>query len=414
MFAPRTSEELPPVETQPLLKPIPANNMGKLCIIAVVSGLVMSWCCLDTWNRNVSTQLFEIGDLQKLSLDPLTGLIVADDTHLESFTFPLTLVFLQLVFMGLVFLLLFALFDKQPMHSLRMAWAKLCDWRSVMLPPTHMCSMVGIQALVLPAKMMPLTVFAASRALEVPAAAGLRTWILGAPFGRNTMKACGTLFVATGLLFYSYTRIAECVCIWSGFGVALTGLALYMIYTFLTVMPAANAVYQESVLVHLQTQPFLLLALMNIFASLLFAPIMLLVHIVGWEDVGQAVRVLMGYQEVYMLVLWLCMQMVAISLVSTVLICLVDSFWLVALRSLRVMYWWLQQLYMFYGAHPDTMVSLARPQVSFWSFVMFCGVGLVAVAAYNDRRADDGESPNSMPKRQSTSTSVPRLSRSQA
>jgi len=200
------------------------------------------------------------------------------------------------------------------------------------------------------------------------------------------------MFTSGWLLFYSYTQLAECICIWSGFGVALTGPALYVIYALLLAVPAANVVLQEAVLAQLRTQPLLLLGLMNLFTSLLFAPVLLMVHLLGWEDVGRAFTILTGHPEVYMLVLWLCVQMAAISLVTVGLILLVDSFWTVALRSLRVVFWWGQEVFLFYtGCGGSVMLSISHPHASLWSVVMLCGLGLIAVAAYKDRRADDGE-----------------------
>merc|ERR1719272_368594 len=93
-------------------------------------------------------------------------------------------------------------------------------------------------------------------------------------------------------------------------------------------------------------------------------------------------------REVCMLIIWLCLQMAATAATWTGLIYIVDSFWAVALRSMRVVFWWLKELVMFY-IFSDTTLSLAHPNASLWSFVMFCGIGLVVTSMVVDRRHVD-------------------------
>merc|ERR1719265_287358 len=124
----------------------------------------------------------------------------------------------------------------------------------------------------MPTQMMSLGIFAASRAVEVPTAALMRQQTMGARYGGHSLSTSALLFSAAMMLFYAYTQIEECLCIWSGYGIALGGPALYIIYFLVLVVPAANAVCQEVVLVQLGTHPILLLALQNIGAAFLFFP----------------------------------------------------------------------------------------------------------------------------------------------
>merc|ERR1719453_1191346 len=91
-----------------------------------------------------------------------------------------------------------------------------------------------------------------------------------------------------------------------------------------------------------------------------------------------------------MLVLWLCIQMAALSAVTVALICMADSFWAVSIRSMRVVYWWVQELVMFYFAS-DALLSIARPHASLWGFVMLCGVTLGTASLFTDRKERDGQ-----------------------
>merc|ERR1719235_1061571 len=103
---------------------------------------------------------------------------------------------------------------------------------------------------------------------------------------------------------------------------------------------------------------------------------------------------MIGFREVYMLVAWLCLQMASLSAITVGVILMVDSFWAVALRALRVVYWWLQQVWWFYAgaamAGQSISMSLACPHASQWTFVMFCGMALALAAIYTDRKAEDG------------------------
>merc|ERR1719265_2068614 len=113
---------------------------------------------------------------------------------------------------------------------------------------------------------MSPVVFAASRALQVLAAAGFRSKIMGARFGGHPPFTTGMMFGAATLLIYSQSMIAECLCIWSGHGVQLAGIALVIIYLLVLILPAANAVCMEAVMANLDTNPLLMLAIMNIIA----------------------------------------------------------------------------------------------------------------------------------------------------
>merc|ERR1719379_1380389 len=121
----------------------------------------------------------------------------------------------------------------------------------------------------MPIQMMSPMIFAASRAVQVPAAAGLRSNILGARNGGHAVQTTAMMFGAATLLIYSQSMISECLCIWSGHGVQLAGIALVVIYLLLLVLPAANVVYMEAIISDLETNPLLMLGIMNLLASIL-------------------------------------------------------------------------------------------------------------------------------------------------
>merc|ERR1719453_2190284 len=132
---------------------------------------------------------------------------------------------------------------------------------------------------------------------------------MGVQYGGHPVSTTALMFGAGILLIYSQTQIAECLCIWSGHGIQLAGVALVLIYLLVLILPAANAVCLESVMVNLDTNPILMLATMNILACLCFTPVLGFAHITGWENVGLAFQVTMASRQLYMLVLWLCAQM---------------------------------------------------------------------------------------------------------
>lgn len=373
-------------ESQSLIQS-PAS-VGKLCFAVVVTGLILAWCVLDTWNRQVSTQLFEVGEVQDLQVDKKTGNL---SPHIVSFQFPLTLAFMQFIFMGILFISLWWAFAPSPSVDLSSAKEALMDKTWPTLVVTHVFSTFWLQALMMPTQMMSLGIFAASRAVEIPAAAAMRSAALGVKFGGHSASTVALMCSAAWLVFYSYTQIAECLCIWSGHGVALAGAPLFIIYMMVLTIPAANTVCQEKIMSQLETHPLLMLGLQNLFACLLFAPVLLLAHLAGWEDVSLAAHMITSFREVYMLSLWLCIQMALISSVTVALISMVDSFWAVAIRSLRVVYWWFRELMVFYFVS-DTLLSVARPHASIWGFVMFLGVVLAATSMYTDCQQQEKES----------------------
>jgi len=294
----------------------------------------------------------------------------------------------------LVFFALFWIAFRPESFSLREAnCSVMTDRRWPLLVVTHVFSIFWLQSLMMPAHALSLGLFAASRAMEIPCTALLRAPIAGAHLGQKTLQTVGLTTVSAAVLYFAYVQVAGCLCVFSGHGVALTGLAFWLVYLLLLFLPAANVVLQEGVLQKPNMHPLLMLSLMNLFACLLFVPVLTFAHLVGWEDIGEAVAMTFRYQEVYMLVAWLALQMALISVVTVGVILMTDSFWAVALRALRVLYWWAQQLWMFYAsaafAGDNVSVSMACPHSSKWSFVLLCGFALAAAAMYTDRRAED-------------------------
>merc|ERR1719235_2380225 len=111
---------------------------------------------------------------------------------------------------------------------------------------------------------------------------------MGAHNGGHSIPTTAMMFGAATLLIFSQYQIAECLCIWSGHGIQLAGIALVTIYLLLLVLPAANAVCMESILVKPETNLVLMLGVMNILACLCSAPILAIAHLAGWESVGKA------------------------------------------------------------------------------------------------------------------------------
>merc|ERR1719271_398199 len=93
----------------------------------------------------------------------------------------------------------------------------------------------------MPTHMFSLSLFAATRAVEIPVAAAVRSKVFGSESGGPSLRTTMLMFAAAWLLFFSYTQIAECLCVWSGFGVALSGAALYIVYAFLLTLQRCAA-----------------------------------------------------------------------------------------------------------------------------------------------------------------------------
>jgi len=304
------------------------------------------------------------------------------------FNFPLTLALFQFTFMGIVFSICWLLSSQQRVVELAKVRENMFSAQWGGLVGTHVFSTFWLQSLMMPTTMMTPMVFAASRALEVPAAAALRSRVIGGRYGGHPLSTSVMMFGAATLLMYSQTQIAECLCMWSGHGIELAGVALFLIYGLVLILPAANAVCLESVMVQLNTNPILMLALMNQLACVCFAPILAFAHLIGLENVVQAISVTTGNPTIYMMVLWLGVQITVLSVISLALIGMLDSFWAVALRSFKAVLWWCSRLaYVSFLGHG--VLSIDRPNASLWGFIMMCGVLLVGAAAVTDSKAQD-------------------------
>jgi hypothetical protein len=351
----------------------------------------MAWCVVDSWNHDVSEQLYRMSEVKGLDAD--RGVIEAVS---EPFHYTFTLAFLQFAFMAFVFCAIYAAMATssntahEDFANLR---ATCTNGRWPALVGTHVFSSFLLQSLMMPTQMMSLGFFAATRAVEIPVAAGMRGNIFGNLSNGPSMRTTFLMAAAAWLLFYSYTQIAECLCVWSGFGVALSGLPLLVVYAMLLTVPACNVVLQESVLVQMKVSPVFMLALQNVIGALAFSPLLLAVHFFGLEDVLQAMAMITSHREVYMTVLWLCVQNTVLSVITVGLICTLDSFWTVSARCLRVVFWWARELIVFYFTS-NTLLSVARPHASLWSFIMLCGVCIGCTAFYSDTRSLTGKGEN--------------------
>jgi hypothetical protein len=378
-------EEATLAEDSPLLRPMSTTSAKQLCTCGVIAMLVMSWCVLDFWNRKVSDDLFNIGSLRMLDMTLSHELQVI--APFKKFSYPLTLAFLQFAFMGMAFLSMYFAVTQQRPSDLR-GLNLTSDKRWPALVVSHVFSTFWLQSLMMPSQVMSLGFFAASRAAEIPAAALMRPAILGQRFGKKSSQTAAFAFAASCLLYYSYAQLAGCVCILSGNGVSLSGVAFWIVYLMILAMPAANAVCQEAIMVQSSVHPLLLLALQNIFSSLLFSPVLFISHLVGWEDIGAAFQTILSYQEVFMLVTWLCAQIALASVICIMLIHVVDSFWAIALRPIRVVFWGMIALINFYMSS-GLALSVASPAQSFWSFMICCGCACAGAAIFTDRKAED-------------------------
>merc|ERR1719345_271851 len=379
-----------------------------MCFVTVIGALVCAWCLLDSWNRQVSSDLFAASEVKSERIyNVLSGETIQFNTKPDStltmtapedevdmqtmnrthadvsypFNFPLTLAFIQFAFMGLLFLGCWWKLARHPAADAAGVRENLFGAKWAGLVTTHVFSTFWLQALMMPTQLMTPAVFAVSRSLELPAAAAFRWKAMGAKFGGHPVSTTALMFGAAMLIIYTQTVIAGCLCMWSGHGVELTGVALVLVYILVLVVPAANAVCLESVMVNLDTNHFLMLAVMNIIACLCFVPILGFAHAAGWEDVLNAFVVTTGSPPLYMLVLWLCAQMSLFSIVNLALIGRLDSFWAVALRSLRAVFWWCSALIWQWTVAPMTPLC---PNASFWGFIMLSGCLLVGVAAVID------------------------------
>lgn len=383
---PANSMEQSNDETLPLLRPMSQSSVGTLCIFAVASLLTASWCLMDSWNHDVGEQLFGLAEATP-EADAAKKEVI--DLKLRQFNAPLLLAFFQFVFMGFLFTALFFFLvptARQDFAAIRHGGGT-GTWSTLVV--THVFSTFWLQSLIMPKHPMSLGLFAASRSLEVPVAAFIRAKVFSTRMKRRDFATPVLMFVAAAILFYSYSQLHQCLCIWSGSGVELTGISFMIIYVLVLAIPASNYVAQESVMAHLEVKPLPLLAVMNLGASLVCLPILLLAHVAGWEDIGAAVAMIRNYPQVYMLIVWLCVQMSFSSALAASLIYTVNSFWAVSLRSLRVVFWWSRVLFIFYFTSGADLLSTSLPNESYWSFVMFCGLCFMVAAICAETRPGD-------------------------
>lgn len=374
-------------EAPSLGKSISPSSVSGIWFAVLVGTCAIAWCVFDSWNHELTGHLFNMQEVVQPKLNEKTGTITGIT---QAFQYPLLLAFIQFGFMGLIFFALFLCFSANPMEEIEKSnegFFGIGRWRSLGLVLTHVFGTFWLQALMMPTQMMSLGLFAASRALEIPTAAAMRSRVMNARFGGHSATTSALMFSSAWLLFYAYSQIAQCLCIWSGYGVALTGPALWIIYALVLTIPVANTVYQEACMVQLNIHPVLMLAVMNLSACVLFIPVLFIAHFAGWEHVGEGAEMIMRYREATMLVVWLCVQMCLTSGVTAGLVCMVDSFWTTALRSMRVVFWWLRQM-TFFSLTSTTLLSVSSPHSSLWSFIMVVGLFLSVGAIVADNTSE--------------------------
>lgn len=317
----------------------------------------------------VSKTLFELAVVQ------------SDENGREQATYfksPMLVTFLEFTFAGVAFIVIWWALSKNPRQDLSKLRASASGpWPLLII--TFSFSTFWLQSLMMPSQVLSLGVFAVSRAAEVPGAALLRSMAFVVPYGGHAPRTIALITIANLILYYSYVRMEGCLCIWSGHGVFLEGPALYAVYSLLLAAPAIHVNCQEVLMVHHGIHSLLILAVQNLAAAALFLPIFFL------PQVRAGVGMLVNFPEVSLLTLWLCVQVAAASAVSLMLVYLLGSFWAVALRGLRVVFWSSCQIVAFYMS-TTTLLSVTHPTISFWSLIMLCGFLIFVGAISTDGR----------------------------
>mmetsp|Transcript_4178 Transcript_4178/g.7583 ORF Transcript_4178/g.7583 Transcript_4178/m.7583 type:complete len:403 (+) Transcript_4178:98-1306(+) len=377
MSAPASARANAVNERQPLMKSLSPSTTASLCTAFVVLGLVMAWCVADLGQRALSSDLFNMAMMKPTPKGP--------DFH--AFAYPLTLAMVEFAFTGLLFALIYAVIVQDRLGTGQTSAMTIHpDGRWATLVASHVCGTFWLQSLMMPAQVMSLGLFAVSRATDIPMTTILRSKVVGLPLGKRQLQTTLLTSAAACTLFYSYAQLSGCVCIWSGNGVALTGLAFWIVYFLILALPAVNAVCQEAILVQREAHPVMILAFQNLCACLLFLPVVVIAQIVGWEDVGEGLSMIFAQKQILMIVIWLCVAMAATQAVSILLISMTNSFWAVALRTLRVVMWGAQML-MLYSLGSPLPLSIACPHSSLWALILTCGTFLAIAAIYTDRQS---------------------------
>jgi len=388
MSAPPSAQANAENERQPLTKSLAPSTTASLCTAFVVFGLVMAWCINDFWQRALNSDLFNMTTMKMTSAG----------TDFHTFAYPLTLAIVEFAFTGLLFTFVYAVIvqdrlgtgqNSGTMFPLDRCWATLVA--------SHVCGTFWLQSLMMPAQVMSLGLFAVSRATDIPMTTILRSKVVGLPLGKRQLQTTLLTSAAACTLFYSYAQLSGCVCIWSGNGVALTGLAFWIVYFLILALPAVNAVCQEAILVQREAHPVMILAFQNLCACLLFLPVVVIAQIVGWEDVGEGLSMIFAQKQILMIVIWLCVAMAATQGVCILLISMTNSFWAVALRALRVVIWGGQML-MLYSLGAPLPLSIACPHSSFWALILTGGTFLAMAAIYTDRQSKEEARKPEAPK----------------
>jgi len=191
----RTFEELEKrcnSTSRPLLGSLSERVACYIWPLFLTGSLVLMWCVLDSWNHDMGAHLFQMSEKNTSSVDPSSGVII---NIREPFKYTLTLAFLQFTFMAVVFGSMFVISQASAGKSVHSGLAQLqptiSDGRWPALVSTHICGSVLLQSLMMPTHMMSLGLFAATRAVEIPVAAGVRSKIFGAGYsGPSLQTSC--------------------------------------------------------------------------------------------------------------------------------------------------------------------------------------------------------------------------------
>merc|ERR1719399_955257 len=146
----------------------------------------------------MSAELFGVAEIKNPTINSLTGQVSGDVSH--PFTYPLTLALFQFAFMGVIFLAIWCMLSQNHAADVSKVRENVFSPQWTGLVASHIFSTFWLQSLMMPVQMMSPGIFAASRALQVPAAAGFRWSTMGARFGGHPVPTTAMMFGAATLL----------------------------------------------------------------------------------------------------------------------------------------------------------------------------------------------------------------------
>lgn len=233
---------------------------------------------------------------------------------------------------------------------------------------------------------MPLSLYAVSRALAIPVTQGMRFAILKKPMTSTAWMQAGLVFGGVSMCFFAQDQIQGTAAAISTNTQVITWSFVFVFLGMGVFMTSLHGVYVEQVFDKNDWHPLVAIAYENFASALVCFLLWPVFSLLGWEDMMGVLIFFYHSTEVQCLVFALLCSKFVTNTCATYTIYHGDAFKRIALqRPAKIGSQFVIELIAFYGFHN---LSVGRPWVNPWSFMIVLSIVMVVIAASYKEKKD--------------------------